>query len=66
MSSAVPIKQPSVPVEIPPGTPEWISADLIRDTLVTWQPYYRKSLTVEAAIEILLDVGQLIALLGEP
>ena len=51
--------------DCPPGprereaSPEWITDDLLRETLETWQPYYRERLTVEDAKEMLLNVGRL-------
>ena len=47
------------------GLPEWITADLIADTIETWQPYYRKALTRAEAIDILLNVGRSLDVLTE-
>jgi hypothetical protein len=46
-------------VKVPPGTPAWITADLIQQTLTVWQPYYKSSLSVEDAVTMILGVGQL-------
>ena len=46
-------------VALPPGIPAWIKAELVRDTIETWQPYYPDPLTVNDAIEILQNVGHL-------
>ena len=51
---------------VPSGAPAWITAELIADTISTWQPYYEGPLTPEDALEILLDVGRLIDLLEQP
>lgn len=49
---------------VPPGTPAWISADLIDHTIRVWQPYYERALTKEEAVEILVAVGNLADALG--
>ncbi len=52
------------PAPLPPGTPDWITPDLVRLTIETWQPYYLDSLTGEEAVMMLLNVGRLFGLLG--
>ena len=47
------------------GAPPWITAELLADTLETWQPFYAESLTETDALEILLQVGQLVDVVGE-
>jgi hypothetical protein len=47
-------------IAVPEGAPPWITAELIADTLETWQPYYSDPLTANDALEILLSVGHLI------
>ncbi len=50
----------------PPQTlPDWITPELIAETLDVWQPHYSKRLTDEDAIEILRSVGQLFDALGD-
>lgn len=44
---------------------QWISGDLIEETLAVWQPFYGFSLPEREAIEILLEVGRLFEVLGE-
>lgn len=44
---------------VPPGTPAWITGDLISATVHVWQPYYNQTITPEVAVEILIRVGQL-------
>jgi hypothetical protein len=39
------------------GTPAWITADLINDTIDTWQPFYDRELTADDALEILQNVA---------
>ncbi len=50
---------------IPAGAPEWITAELIVDTISTWQPYYDGQLTSQDALEILLGVGRLMDILEQ-
>ena len=45
--------------------PDWLSAELISETLDVWQPRYRRTLTSDDAIEILLNVAALADVLGE-
>src|ERR1700689_4870544 len=47
------------------GPPSWITPDLIRNTLTTWQPYYKQRLTAEDAYEILTNTGRLFKVLSE-
>lgn len=49
---------------VPEGTPTWITPALIRETIVTWQPFYRDSMTVDDAVKILTRVGQLFEVLS--
>ncbi len=49
---------------VPAGLPAWITADLIAETLRVWQPYYSEPLTAKDAIGILLNVGNLFAVLS--
>jgi hypothetical protein len=48
--------QPSI---IPAGTPAWITAELIEQTVRVWQPYYKATLTTEDAVTMILSVGRL-------
>ena len=50
---------------VPDGAPDWITDDLIVETLETWQPYYGGSLTVEDALEILVGVTKLFEFIDE-
>lgn len=45
--------------------PNWVSAELISQTLEVWQPRYRRTLTADDAIEILLNVAALLDVIGE-
>jgi hypothetical protein len=42
------------------GIPAWITPELIKDTLQTWQPYYNQQLSEADAVEILQSVGRLL------
>ena len=46
-------------VRVPPGLPKWITAELIADTLLVWQPYYKEKLTTADAVEIMMNVSRL-------
>jgi hypothetical protein len=39
--------------------PSWVTPELIKYTLATWQPYYKETLTDDDAVEMLLTVGNL-------
>jgi len=45
--------------------PDWVSGELVAQTLRVWQPHYKKRLTECDAIEILLSVGHLFDALGD-
>lgn len=45
---------------VPPGSPPWITPELLAKTIATWQPYYSEPLSVEDATEILSSFGLLI------
>lgn len=65
-SAAQPV--PDLPTEcgiaIPPGTPAWITADLIRLTLKVWQRHYKEPLSIQDAVTIVLNAGQLFGVLS--
>ena len=44
---------------MPGGSPSWVDPDLIAETIRVWQPYYPQPLTPDAALDILINVGQL-------
>ncbi len=56
------IEQESI---VPDGAPDWITNELLVETLETWQPYYGGSLTVEDALEILVGVTKLFEFIHE-
>jgi hypothetical protein len=47
------------PSIIPAGTPDWITAELIEQTIRVWQPYYEAIVTPEEAVTMILNVGRL-------
>ena len=44
---------------VPAGTPDWITADLIEQTIRVWQPHYEAVLTPEEAVTMIQTVGRL-------
>ena len=50
--------------QVPADAPAWVSADLIEQTLRTWQPYYQTALTPEDALYIIMSVGRLFDVLS--
>ncbi len=49
---------------VPAGTPDWITAELIEQTIRVWQPYYEATLTPEEAVTMILTVGRLYQVLS--
>lgn len=47
------------PCVVPAGTPDWITAELIEQTIRVWQPYYPDILTPEEAVTMIRNVGRL-------
>ena len=50
---------------LPPGTPEWITPELVEQTVAVWQPRYETPLSIEDAVAILIGSTQLLRLLME-
>lgn len=46
-------------IKLPSGCPEWVTPELLADTIETWQPYYKETLTGEEALSIILNVARL-------
>jgi hypothetical protein len=44
---------------VPAGTPDWITAELIVQTIRVWQPYYEALVTPEEAVTMILSAGRL-------
>ena len=44
---------------VPAGSPDWITPELIEETIRVWQPYYEATLTPEDAVTMIIDVGRL-------
>lgn len=44
---------------VPAGSPDWITAELIEQTIRVWQPYYQAVLTPEEAVTMIQSVGRL-------
>jgi hypothetical protein len=49
---------------IPPGSPPWVTEEMIADTIRVWQPHYKEQLTEEDALEMLLNIVHLFDALG--
>jgi hypothetical protein len=45
---------------VPPGSPAWVTPKEIEDTLRVWQPYYQQLLTAIDALEMLINVRNLL------
>ena len=54
-----PVSPEVVPTSARYAVPAWITESLIELTLRVWQPYYRKPLTRDDALSMLLNVSQL-------
>ncbi len=50
---------------LPPGAPAWVTAELLASTIAVWQPYYSEPLTDQTALDLVLGVGRLFAVLGD-
>lgn len=50
---------------LPPGTPEWITPELVEQTVAVWQPRYETPLSIEDAVAILIGSTRLLRLLVE-
>ncbi|MBX9736757.1 MAG: hypothetical protein K2X32_07510 [Phycisphaerales bacterium] len=55
----------SAPPELPPGTPSWITLDLVHLTIRVWQKYYAQPLSAEDSVTIILNAGQLFRALAK-
>ena len=44
---------------LPPGTPAWITMELVRETIEVWSPFYKSRISLDDAVTILRGVGQL-------
>jgi hypothetical protein len=52
---------------LPAGTPDWITPELVEQTVRVWQPFYQTLLTPEDAVTIILNVGRMFqAFSGSP
>lgn len=51
---------------LPAGTPDWITPELVEQTIRVWQPYYQQELTIEGALEIIQTVGRFVDALSPP
>jgi hypothetical protein len=49
---------------LPPGTPAWITIELVERTIEVWQPYYVSPLSPDDAVTMILNVGRLFGILS--
>lgn len=49
---------------LPAGTPDWVTPELLAETLEVWLPYHPDGLTEEEALTILLNIGGVLSILG--
>lgn len=49
---------------VPVGAPSWVTAELIDQTLKTWQPFYADQLIPEDALEMIMSVDQLVSVVS--
>jgi hypothetical protein len=49
---------------LPAGTPDWITSELVEQTIRVWQPYYGPVVTPEDAVTMILNVGRLFDVLS--
>jgi hypothetical protein len=52
------------PLSVPPGSPKWITLEVIKRTIDVWQPYYREALTADDAVAMIRNVTQLFRVLA--
>lgn len=50
---------PADSILLPPGTPSWITTELVTKTLQVWQPHYDYPLTIQEAVDMVNAVGRL-------
>ena len=44
---------------VPAGAPDWITPELVEETIRVWQPYYAEILSPEEAVTMIQSVGRL-------
>ena len=44
---------------VPAGAPDWITPELVEETIRVWQPYYAEVLSPEEAVTMIQSVGRL-------
>lgn len=56
-------ERPASASGLPAGTPSWITPELVALTLKVWQKHYREPLSVQDAVTIVQNAGQLFGIL---
>ncbi len=57
-------RREGAPCALPPGTPAWITPELVQATQKVWEPRYERPLSPEEAITIVQNAGRLFDLLS--
>lgn len=60
-----PVTSEQAPGAVPPGTPSWITAELISRTISVWQRFYSTELTAADAVEMLTAAENLFAVMQD-
>lgn len=50
-------------VTLPAGAPAWITVEVLTDTLESYQPLYTEPMTVDEALGILINFGNVLSVL---
>ena len=57
--------RPPVASRIPPGSPDWVTSELIERTINLFQPKYDRELTADDALQMMMNVGHLFDMVEE-
>lgn len=57
--------RPATILELPPGTPKWITPELVELTIRVWQPGYAETISIAEAIGMIQIAGRLFDALKE-
>ena len=49
----------SAEMDLPPGIPEWITRELVENTIWVWSPYFNRIITVQEAVSFAALGGEL-------
>ncbi len=54
-----PVPVPEYPAEVPPGSPGWVTPELMKETYRVWNVYYAERLNPIQVLAIIIDIGRL-------